>query len=114
MNTDHVVEKRYRQESDNWLKCLTDPEHRRLAESWFQTDTVDAWRHQRMYACLDPLLEVYRDSEWLTVGDGRFGKDAHYILNKGHKVVASDISDVLLKIGAEKGYIREFKAANPG
>lgn len=112
MNTDYAVQRRYLEESDNWRKCLTDSERKRIAESWFQTDTVDAWRHNRMYACVDPLLRLYPDSEWLTVGDGRFGKDAHYILEKGHNVVASDISDDLLKLGAEKGYIREFKAAN--
>jgi ubiquinone/menaquinone biosynthesis C-methylase UbiE len=65
-----------------------------------------------MYACVDPLLELYPDSEWLTVGDGRFGKDAHYLLSKGHNVVASDISDTLLRVAAAKGYIRDFKAAN--
>ncbi len=112
MSLDHAVEKRYRQESDNWLSYLTDPERKRIAESWFRTDTVDAWRHQRMYACVDPLLELYPDAEWLTVGDGRFGKDAHYILSKGRHVVASDISDTLLRIGAGRGYIRDFTAAN--
>ena len=112
MDVDNHVANRYRQESENWSKYTTDSEHKRTAESWFLADTVDVWRHRRMYACLDPLLQAYPDSEWLTVGDGRFGKDAHYILEKGHKVLASDISDTLLKIGAEKGYIREFKVAN--
>ena len=111
-NDDHTLEKRYRQESDDWLQYLTDPECKRTAESWFRTDTVDFWRHHRMYTCINPLLEVYPDSDWLTVGDGRFGKDAHYILEKGHNVVASDISDTLLRIGVEKGYIHEFKVAN--
>jgi ubiquinone/menaquinone biosynthesis C-methylase UbiE len=112
MDTKDNVANRYRQESENWVQYTTDPEHKRTAESWLLTDTVDAWRHHRMYACLDPLLEAYPDSEWLTVGDGRFGKDAHYIQEKGHKVLASDISDTLLRIGEEMGYIHEYKVAN--
>ena len=44
----------------------------------------------------DPLLEQFPQACWLTVGDGRFGRDAHYIESKCVRVVASDISDVLL------------------
>lgn len=112
MNDKRNLENRYKQESDQWLKWQTDPESRRIGESWFQTDTVDAWRHERMYACIDPILSLFPESKWLTVGDGRFGKDAHYILSKGHEALASDISDTLLKIGAERGFIRDFKVAN--
>ena len=47
-----------------------------LAKIWLENDTIDAWRHARMYSALDPLLETYPDASWLTVGDGRYGKDA--------------------------------------
>jgi len=112
MNDERILENRYQQESDQWLKWQTDPESKRIGESWFQMDTIDAWRHKRMYACIDPILALFPESKWLTVGDGRFGKDANFILSKGHEAVASDISDTLLKIGAERGFIRDFKVAN--
>lgn len=112
MNVDQAIGKRYLEESEHWHTFLADPERRRLAESWFRDDTVDAWRHRRMYSAIDPLLQAYPDAEWLTVGDGRFGNDAHYIQEKKHRVMATDIADNLLKIAFEKGYIRQFKVEN--
>jgi ubiquinone/menaquinone biosynthesis C-methylase UbiE len=102
----------YRKEAEHFRQYLDDPEKRRHAETWLRTDTVDAWRHGRMYACLDPLLTAYPRSEWLTVGDGRFGRDAHMIAIRGHRAVATDICDALLVSGAQRGYIREFRKEN--
>jgi ubiquinone/menaquinone biosynthesis C-methylase UbiE len=82
------------------------------SKTWFETDTVDAWRHARMYNSLDPLLRAYPKASWLTVGDGRYGKDAHYIQEKGLKVLASDISEALLKEGKEIGYIEDYRKEN--
>ena len=49
----------------------------------------------------------------MTIGDGRFGTDAHFLLEQGVKDVhATDIVDTMLKIGAERGFIREFSAQN--
>jgi SAM-dependent methyltransferase len=78
----------------------------------FRTDTVDAWRHQRMYAVLDPILNADPAADWLTLGDGRFGNDARYILDHGGKAVASDLSDVLLKEAQSLGFIPEYRAEN--
>jgi ubiquinone/menaquinone biosynthesis C-methylase UbiE len=83
-----------------------------LAKTWLETDTVDAWRHARMYRSLDPLLKLYPEASWLTVGDGRYGKDAHYIQERGVKVLASDISEALLKEGKELGYIKDYRKEN--
>nr|WP_255537971.1 class I SAM-dependent methyltransferase [Polynucleobacter sp. 15G-AUS-farblos] len=53
------------------------------------------------------------DASWITIGDGRYGTDAHYLLSAGAKRVhCSDISDTLLKIGNEVGFIQEFSAQN--
>lgn len=82
------------------------------AEKWFLDDTVDSWRHTRMYRLLNPVLEANKDSQWLTVGDGRYGQEAHYILQRGPKAVATDISDTLLREGARKGYISEYSRQN--
>ena len=81
-------------------------------KTWLETDTVDAWRHTRMYKTLDPLLEMYPDATWITVGDGRYGKEAQYIQAKGLKVLATDISDVLLKEAKEDGYIKAYSKEN--
>ena len=84
----------------------------KLARSWLQDDTVDAWRHLRMYRVLDPLLEANPQASWLTCGDGRYGKDAQYIQKKGLCVLATDISDVLLREAKESGSLHAYKQEN--
>lgn len=83
-----------------------------VAKTWFNDNTVGAWIHKCMHSLLDPLLDVFPDASWLTVGDGRYGSDAHYIQNKGLNVLATDISEALLKEGKEAGYIKEYKKEN--
>ncbi len=87
-------------------------EQESLAQTWLRNDTVDAWRHNRMYRLLDPILETEPNARWLTVGDGRYGNDSNYISNKGCPVLASDISDVLLKEAKNIGYITEYRQEN--
>jgi ubiquinone/menaquinone biosynthesis C-methylase UbiE len=82
------------------------------ANTWLEKDTVDAWRHQRMYKTLDPILKAEPGAKWLTVGDGRYGNDANYILNKGGDVLATDISDDLLEEAVKLGHIREYRKEN--
>ena len=84
----------------------------RLLETWKRSDTVDAWRHERMYRCLDPLLAHFPGAHWMTVGDGRYGTDAHYLETKKAHAVATDIADTMLRKAKEDGYIREFKKEN--
>jgi len=83
-----------------------------IGQSWLQDDTVDAWRHLRMYRVLDPVLEANPQASWLTCGDGRYGKDANYIQKKGLRVLATDISDVLLREAKESGYLHAYKQEN--
>jgi SAM-dependent methyltransferase len=75
-------------------------------------NTINRWRFDRFYVLLDPLLELFPNSEWLTVGDFYYGTDAEYIKSKGHKVVASDIDDHFLKKGKEIGYIDAYSKEN--
>lgn len=84
----------------------------KLSKTWFDDDTVDSWRHERMYNSILPLLKAYPDSNWLTVGDGRYGKDAHFFIKKGFNVLATDISDVLLKEGKKAGFIDDYSKEN--
>ena len=85
----------------------------KLFSSWFNKNTTDYWRHERMYSGVEPLIKSDLNAKWLTVGDGRFGRDASYIASKGIKdVLASDISDTCLKIGMEKGFISKYSIEN--
>lgn len=81
------------------------------ARTWLQKDTVDAWRHQRLYGCLDPLL-MDEGATWVTIGDGRFGKDSWYIAEKGREVVATDLDDSLLSAAREMGLIARYSQQN--
>ena len=66
-----------------------------------------------MYAQLSPFVELKTDATWLTIGDGRYGTDANALMRLGaQKVHCSDISDKLLKIGAQEGFINEYSVQN--
>lgn len=81
--------------------------------SWKRLDTVDAWRHQRMYETILPLLKSCPTSSWMTIGDGRYGTDANYLLRQNIvNVLATDISDTLLTIAKSDGFIKDCKVEN--
>lgn len=105
-------EKSYRQHYEHFAEYSYGGKKEAHAKTWFEKDTVDAWRHQRMYQLLDPILIADPKARWLTVGDGRYGKDANYILGKGCDALSSDISDYLLKEAKDIGYISEYKKEN--
>ena len=82
----------------------------KLEKSWFQENTLDKWRHKRM---LDPIKAfISKNSNWLTIGDGRFGTEARFINDNGGTVHASDINVDLLSKSKEMGYINEYSAQN--
>jgi len=85
---------------------------RRIADTWLQDDNVGSWRHERMIQGVDPIIASYPKAKWLTVGDGRFGKEAHYIWKKGGNVVASNISDQLLKEAKRINFIPAYSVKN--
>lgn len=80
--------------------------------SWTHEDTVDKWRMNRLLSNVDPLLTCNPESKWITIGDGSYGTDAHYLHSKGVKVIATDISDYYLKFAHENNFIPEYKAEN--
>jgi ubiquinone/menaquinone biosynthesis C-methylase UbiE len=82
-----------------------------MARTWLETGTVDAWRHHRMYRALDPLLETEQGT-WLTIGDGRYGKDSKYISDRGGDATATDLDDSLLKEARDLGFITKFSREN--
>lgn len=104
--------KSYKQHAEHYQKYSAGSENEAHAKTWFEKDTVDSWRHQRMYRLLDPILITDPKATWLTVGDGRYGNDARYLMEKGCAALASDISDVLLKESKDSGYISDYKREN--
>jgi len=105
-------ERSYREHETHYEGHTDDGEHAGDAETWLRSDTVDAWRHHRKHRSLDPLLEADSESEWVTIGDGRWGREAMYIEEHGHDAVATDISDELLQEAQERGLIDDFSKEN--
>ncbi|MEB3266319.1 MAG: methyltransferase domain-containing protein [Cyanobacteriota bacterium] len=103
---------RYDRSPEEWRRCLEDGQRAEEARTWTRVDTLDAWRHDRMRARIDPFLRDLSTGRWLTVGDGRFGNDAHFLRRRGIDVHASDVDDTLLRIGAEQGLIGSYSAEN--
>jgi len=84
-----------------------------LVDSYKNKETVDYWRHKRMYASFDPIIKAFPKSAWLTIGDGRYGTDANYLAGAGvQKVVASDISETFLAKAKQDGFIKEYSVQN--
>lgn len=103
----------YDRHHEEWAEVLSNPERRRVAETWFRTDTLDYRRHARMREPAKAFIRVDPDATWLTVGDGRFGTDAHYLLQAGARSVhCTDYSAALLKAGSDLGFIRSFSSEN--
>jgi SAM-dependent methyltransferase len=75
-------------------------------------DSVDNWRHLRMLANLDPLISARPDAKWLTIGDGAYGADAHYLLSRGADAVASSLVTETLQIAADRGFIKNYLQVN--
>jgi SAM-dependent methyltransferase len=90
------------------------PDRQRFHESWFHEDTVDFWRHRRMYETCRPLAERYRDTSWLTVGDGRYGLDSVRLrkLFGIRSVLPTDIGSYLLEQGKARGLFDEYAVEN--
>ena len=78
----------------------------------FDKNTINYWRQERLYKNLDPLLAMFPDARWLTIGDFYYGSDARYIQEKGIDVTASEIDDLLLKESFAKGEIKKFSRQN--
>jgi SAM-dependent methyltransferase len=59
-----------------------------------------------------PFIEVYPDAHWLTVGDGYFGSNAHFLRKHGATVLSTSLTDATLVIARERGFIADYKAVN--
>ena len=105
---------KYDKSTEGWQKCLDDEFRNKVSLTWLSAKSnLDGWRHNRIYELLKPIIEIDRNKKWVTVGDGRYGTDAHALLKMGAKdVLSTDISDILLKKGFEAGFINKYSAEN--
>ena len=82
-------------------------------------ESIDNWRHTRM---LDTIIEIINYSKenkknltnsWVTIGDGRFADNAHYLHEKGlNEVISTSITEDNLKYARDNNYIKKFKVEN--
>jgi len=105
---------KYDNHKEEWRTILNDEKKLEKSNLWKDKLTLDSWRHDKMRNILNPIINSFpRTKSWLTIGDGRYGSDANFLLSSGlKKVHSSDISDALLKIGNKEGFIKEFSAQN--
>jgi ubiquinone/menaquinone biosynthesis C-methylase UbiE len=82
------------------------------AAAWLEPGTVNHWRFERMYRLADPILRAYPGAQWLTVGDGRFGLDAQYLIAHGAQALPTDLAVTLLAEAKARGRIAEYGREN--
>jgi SAM-dependent methyltransferase len=101
----------YERHAEHFANDLVDPERIAISGSWFDDSTADYWRHARMYECADCILD--KSASWLTVGDGRWGLDSIRLRKRGiTNVLATDISEPLLKAAKDRGLLSEYSVEN--
>ena len=104
------MEIKYDNQHAKWQECIKDNVKNQFSKNWLRDDTLDYWRHQRMLLPIKALIK--KGDTWLTVGDGRYGTEANYLIKSGVKAHASDLSTELLKISNESGFINEYSKQN--
>lgn len=87
------------------------PERHKIHESWFNEESVDFWRHNRMYDTISPVAKTFANESWLTVGDGRFGLDAVRLTKMFgiQDILPTDTSEIMLQQGKERGIIESYR-----
>ena len=104
------MEIKYDNQADKWEECITNKKRNVFSKRWLRKDTLDHWRHRRM---LEPIKSfIINNESWLTIGDGRYGTEANFLIENGLNAHATDLSDKLLKIGNEIGFINEYSQEN--
>lgn len=84
----------------------------RMASPQKGEENVSWYFTKQLNESLLPLIKDDLAKKWLTIGDGRYGSDANFLQQHGVSAHASDITDTLLKVGHQKGFIQDFSAQN--
>lgn len=96
----------------SYLRQAASEEQMKLPTRYTRPDSIDNWRHTRMLDLTRPIWQEFPASQWITVGDGRYGSDAAYLHSHGVHVVATSLTDERLKYAHEQGHIPAFQAEN--
>ena len=84
------------------------------SREWFQPETVDGWRHERMFSFIKPFLRSQKKSKWVTIGDGRYGIDSIRLkkIEPTLDVLPTDIDSFFLEKAKEQNIISDYKIEN--
>ncbi|NJK32489.1 MAG: class I SAM-dependent methyltransferase [Deltaproteobacteria bacterium] len=74
--------------------------------------SIDNAVHQSMYQTITPIVRTHEEATFLTVGDGKYGSDANFLLSLGCRVTASNLAVESLKEAHAKGWIEEWLEIN--
>lgn len=96
----------------SYLRQAESEQQMQLPTRYTHPDSVDNWRHSRMLDLTRPIWRSFPGSQWITVGDGRYGSDAAYLHSNGVSVIATSLTDDRLKYAHEQGHIPAFQAEN--
>lgn len=96
----------------SYLRQAASEQQMKLPSRYTRPDSVDNWRHTRMLDLIRPIWASRPDSQWITVGDGRYGSDAAYLHSHGVSVIATSLTDERLKYAHAQGHIPAFQAEN--
>lgn len=111
-NTDNYIAASYRAHQHAYDAYSSNGEKAAHAAAWLEPGTINHWRFERMYKLTDPLLQAFPQANWLTVGDGRYGLDAQYLIAHGARALATDISETLLGEAKAVGLITDYRQEN--
>ncbi|MBT1695888.1 methyltransferase domain-containing protein [Fulvivirgaceae bacterium PWU4] len=89
-------------------------EQKKIQKTWFNQNTIDTWRHIRMYTPLTPLLKAFPGTRWLTVGDGRYGLDSVRLkqIEPSLRILPTDLSPYLLEEAKKEAIIEDYRVEN--
>ncbi len=96
----------------SYLRQAESEHQMQMPTRYTRPDSIDNWRHTRMLDLTRPIWQSYPESQWITVGDGRYGSDAAYLHSRGVNVIATSLTDDKLRYAHEQGRIPAFQAEN--
>lgn len=96
----------------SYLRQAESEQQMELPSRYTRPDSVDNWRHTRMLELTRPIWQAAPGSQWMTIGDGRYGSDAAYLHAQGVSVIATSLTDDRLRYAHEQGRIPAFQAEN--